>query len=661
MTTLTESAAAAPDTLVQGTCRIVEAPRGRRRREYVEELLAEGELRGSESHHLSCRLDTGGPWAGLAELLRALLPHIESGAPELIRKHSYELSLALPELRKRFPMTDASLTDSSPVKERIRSYPIDRAYRLLHGLVDLLHEWLPRHGRRLIVACDDFDGAGALMRRFFRELVRRRLRQLPLDIIFVVGEGKADSLPREIVTRTDEIVRLDVEGDLEVPDQAEMARMADELEARIDAAMGESENFLPRLIQCCLDSGQLQRAHRWRTVALAVYNHFGLYEDALFFGEPLLEDIDLACSGPRSFTRWNVVSGLFNALVALSEPERAYQLVHDEALLRCDDPKDLVSIYYTLAMLHCRFLKKRDLGIAEEYINKSMEMIDLTTLDDSEKHYLNVFNLNGLAFIRHLQGRVEEAAELCKSGFERLNLHLSEDQYRLHRSVLLYNIAQVHTSTRSYDQAVEYFTAAMEIDPRYSEYHNERGNAYLKMGRLPEALADYQNARELSAPYHEVYTNLGQAYKLIGDAEKAAVAYSEALDLDPSQLLPRLGRAQAYEATGRKEDALADYTAALELDPSDPQIWSNRAVLHYECGRAADSLADLNEAIHRNATIPDLFANRALVLRELGRRDDAIQDYSTYLTLLPSAPDRAEVLQNIGALREAAVPGSPSS
>lgn len=34
----------------------------------------------------------------------------------------------------------------------------------------------------------------------------------------------------------------------------------------------------------------------------------------------------------------------------------AFQLVHDEAWLKIDDSKDLVRSYYTLAMLHCRFL-----------------------------------------------------------------------------------------------------------------------------------------------------------------------------------------------------------------------------------------------------------------------------------------------------------------
>jgi hypothetical protein len=62
-------------------------------------------------------------------------------------------------------------------------------------------------------------------------------------------------------------------------------------------------------------------------------------------------------------------------------------------------------------MLHWRFLPNRNLATAEQYLSKSLEMIELADLQESERHYLAVVSLNGLAFIRHLQERVAEALE----------------------------------------------------------------------------------------------------------------------------------------------------------------------------------------------------------------------------------------------------------
>ncbi|HEX7150009.1 MAG TPA: tetratricopeptide repeat protein [Thermoanaerobaculia bacterium] len=609
-----------------GTSRIVEAPRGRGRQRWIEELLADAREQGRDALAVTCRLETHGAWAGVADLFRNLFPTIDEAAPDLLRQHSYALALTIPELRRRFPMKNASLTDSTPVKERVRSYPVDRAYRLVHGLIDLLDAWLPRQSRRLLLVCDGFDGAGALGQRFFRELVRRRLERLPLDLVFVVDEGRGATAAAMLEDAGLRVAALPVSGNDEPLDLAVLNATIEDLERRVLGDISQSDNHLPLLIHSCMITGQAERALHWRAIALVIYNHYGFYEDALHFGEPLVPHIDRACHGENTFTRWQIISGLFNALVAIGRADDAYHLVHDEGLIKVDEPNDLVSIYYTMAMLHCRFLPVKDLAKAEEYLDKSLAIVEKTTLSENEKHYLAVFALNGVAFIRHLQGRVEEAAQLCREGFERLSLHLTDEEYKLHRSVLLYNIAQVHTSTRNYDEALSYFAQAMEIDPRYSEYYNDRGSVYLKIGRFAEAIADYRKATELSEPYHEVYTNLGQAYNLNGDPENAAVAYTKALDLDPRQLLPWLGRAQAFEALGNTDAALADYSSALTLDASDALIWANRAVLQYERGRVEDSVADLDQAIVRSPKLADLYANRAVALADLGRLDEAARD-----------------------------------
>jgi tetratricopeptide (TPR) repeat protein len=577
-------------------------------------------------HHLDSRLRLGGPWAGLTDFLDALLPAIDAGAPELLERHRYELAMALPSLRRRFPLTEASLTDASPVKERVRSYPVDRAYRLLHGLVDLLDEWLPRDGRRHVLVLHHIDETSALMRRFFNSLARRRLADLPLDLILVAAPECAEDVAAWLAPNESHRIFVELPAVDETPNVEALRIEVAELEARVNAAMGQADNLLPRLIDACDAIGQHPQAQRWRAATLILYNHYGLYEDALYFGEPVLADFDMIDQGERKFGRWNIVSGLFNAYAALGQPEEALRVVRDEALAKVTDPNDLVSIYYTLAMLHCRFLPQRDFALAEDYLQRAMDLLDSVTMGEAEKHYLAVFNLNGIAFIRFQQGRIDEAIALCREGFDRLDRHLQDSEYRLHRSVLLYNIAQVYAVARAYDESIGYYTAAMEMDPRYSEYYNERGSMYLKLDRLDEALKDFHEAIRLSAPYFEVWTNLGQAYRRSGDYAAAVHAYSQALDIEPTAPLARVGRAQAYEALQQPDAALADYDTALRRDPCDAQLLSNRAVLLFEAGRVAESLRDLDEALRASPELPELYENRAIALAALERHDEAQRD-----------------------------------
>ncbi len=584
-------------------------------------------------HHLDCRLRLGGPWAGLSDFLDAIVPAIDAAAPELLERHRYELAMALPSLRRRFPLTEASLTDASPVKERVRSYPVDRAYRLLHGLIDLLDEWLPRDGRRHVLVLHHIDETSALMRRFFNGLARRRLAGLPLDLIMVASPDRAAQVAEWLAPSEPQRIAAELPGGIEPPDLDALSLDILELEARVNAAMGQADNLLPRLIDACETTGRHQEAQRWRATTLILFNHHGLYEDALYFGEPVLADFDEIDQGERKFGRWNIVSGLFNAYAALGRSEDGLRVVRDEALNKITDPNDLVSIYYTLAMLHCRFLPERDFALAEDYLERAMGLLEKVTFSEAEKHYLAVFNINGLAFIRFQQGRVDEAIALCREGFDRLERHLQDHQYRLHRSVLLYNIAQVHSAVRDYDEAVRYYTAAMEMDPRYSEYHNERGSMYLKLSRLDEAIHDFREAISLSAPYFEVWTNLGQAYRRKGDYAAAVEAYSQALDIEPSAPLARIGRAQAYEALQQPDAALSDYDAALRSYPHDAQILSNRAVLLFEAGRITESLQDLDEALRASPEQAELYENRAIALAALERHDEAQRDRESALRL----------------------------
>jgi tetratricopeptide (TPR) repeat protein len=300
-----------------------------------------------------------------------------------------------------------------------------------------------------------------------------------------------------------------------------------------------------------------------------------------------------------------------------------------EGLARIDNPANLARVCYILAMIHARHLPPPDYPRAEAYIDQGLAALEGADLPEEDRAFLRVFILNGLAFIRHRQGRSAEALDLCRSGFALLEERLPPDRHRLHRSSLLSNMAQVH--------------AAAGFDPNNTDFYNDRGNALACLDRLEEAVADYRTAIRLSPPYHEVWTNLGQALKRLGRIEEARDAYTRALDLDSRQPLPRLGRAQSAALLGRTAEARADYTLALAQDPAQPLLLANRAVLWFQEGRLAEALADLDQAIEMEPGNPDLYYNRAAVHEKLGRIEDMERDLRTYLERNPGAEDREEV------------------
>lgn len=622
------------------------------RRCHLEERLAQAEREGgARVWLLPCHFDEGGPWAGVKELFRSLAEEIEERRPDLLRKHDYEIAMALPELRAAMEVRNPTLTDTAPMEEKVRNYPADRAYRMVHGLIDLLASWKRESGGGTwILACDSFDHGSHIGRRFFRELMRRRGESLGLVLLAAVepeavDENAAQFSPGLVAGLEARALQPDPP---EEHDPREAERLARELEAKVGEDVTAIQIHLPELIRLWRRAGSLNRVLKWRCWGLEIYNTLGLYEDALVYGEGTLAEAKRYVAHDHE-VHWSIFVKLFMSLAGLQRAVEAERLT-EEIANTVMAPGRRGQFYYLLAMLAARYSPARDLAKGEEYLDRGLEEILRSDLPEGELHFQVVFNRNGLAMIRTFQGRFQEALELCREGFLRLEEHLGREKHRLHRSVLLYNMAQVYALLGAFEEAISHYSAAMEMDPNYSEYYNERGSAYLKMERYVDALQDYLRAIELSPPYFEVYANLGQCYRMMGMMEKAVQAYSTSLDLQPGQVAALAGRAQAYEASGRSAEALADYDAVLALHPDHWQSLASRAVLRYEAGRYEESLADLDRAIGVSPTTPDLYHNRAVVFTELGRNAEAIADLLRYLRLNPDADDKPEVEARLRAL-----------
>ena len=609
---------------------IVEAPLGSGRRRWLEEAMGELAQSGVRTFYVSCDFESGGPWAGVSELFAVLFPEIQKQRPDLVERHAFELVYVLPRLRKMLPVRNPNLTDLAPAEERTRNYPADRAFRIAHGLIDLLDSWKTDASPEIpwAIACDSYDAAGAMGTYFFRELLRRRAAKLQLRFLVMVDEGNGEKTSDSLLDGSSfQVIHLLLSRDNPtLIDPSAAAREAAELEQRIDNDPVEKQVHLGELIRLWQLAERPDRFLRWKYFGLETYNTLGLYADALRYGEGLLSLMAEHASAEGQM-RWFTLLKLLMCHIGLGDVQTSLQLATEEGLKLAENhPRRLAQLYYLTAMFYARFQKPRDFAKGEEYLELSLQAIAEADFTEAERHFQVVFNRNGLAMIRNFQGRFQEAIDLCRAGSARLDEHLSAEEHRLHRSILTYNTAQVYAAVGSYELAIKHFSQTIAVDPNYSEYYNDRGSVYLRIGLLEEARADYARAIELSPPYFEVFTNLGQCYRRIGAMTKAVEAYSRALDLEPAQVLALLGRAKSHEELGHVPEAIADYTSALALDATLWEALASRGVMHYEAGDLASALADFNRALELKPGQPDLYENRATVLADLGRQQEAALD-----------------------------------
>ena len=72
-----------------------------------------------------------------------------------------------------------------------------------------------------------------------------------------------------------------------------------------------------------------------------------------------------------------------------------------------------------------------------------------------------------------------------------------------------------------YDEAIPYFTKAIEINPGSAKAYFERGNAYYNKAKYDLAITDFDKAIEIYPKYADAYVNRALAYYYKRDYDMA--------------------------------------------------------------------------------------------------------------------------------------------
>ena len=112
----------------------------------------------------------------------------------------------------------------------------------------------------------------------------------------------------------------------------------------------------------------------------------------------------------------------------------------------------------------------------------------------------------------------------------------------------------------NYEEAIEAFSNAIIVEPKYKEAYKNRGNVYLDLKRYDMAMDDYDMAIKIDPEYPNPYNNRGNVLIREGKYEEAIEEINKAISLDPDFGLFYHNRAVALEKAARD-----DYRKACEL------------------------------------------------------------------------------------------------
>ena len=133
-----------------------------------------------------------------------------------------------------------------------------------------------------------------------------------------------------------------------------------------------------------------------------------------------------------------------------------------------------------------------------------------------------------------------------------------------------------------------------QVDDATRQMQN-RGVAYEKLGQYQQAIESYDMALELNPGYAPAYVSRGLACHNLGEHQRAIQDFDKAIQLEPSAK-HYTNRGISYGELGQYQRAIEDYDQGIQLDPNDADISHNRGYAYHALGQNAKAAADWAKA-----------------------------------------------------------------
>ncbi len=161
------------------------------------------------------------------------------------------------------------------------------------------------------------------------------------------------------------------------------------------------------------------------------------------------------------------------------------------------------------------------------------------------------------------------------------------------------------------------------------------GTAYTNQRQFPKAIEAYTKAIDLDPKYLAAWINRGNSYKSLRQFDKAIEDYSRALELVPKDVVLWNNRAVTFGLMNQYDKSLADFSRAIELSPQNTISWYNRAVAYGKAQQYDKAIADYSKALDINPKYTPALSGRAITYKNLGQFDKVIADYTRLIELAP--------------------------
>jgi len=211
---------------------------------------------------------------------------------------------------------------------------------------------------------------------------------------------------------------------------------------------------------------------------------------------------------------------------------------------------------------------------------------------------------------------------------------------------VLFNIAGAcYASLGKLNDAVKNYEQALSINPNYYKAHFNLGNTYEELQQFNAAVLSYKNALSIEPQYAEAHNNLGNVLKYLNQIDASIKSFRSAIAYKHDYLEAYYSLASTYQELGDLDNAVKSYEAILTFKPNFVEIYNNLGLIFKELGQTDNTIEYLEKAIQIDPNYVEAYSNLGIIYHELDYLSKAEKYYKKALDI---KPNQVEMQYNLG-------------
>ena len=174
-------------------------------------------------------------------------------------------------------------------------------------------------------------------------------------------------------------------------------------------------------------------------------------------------------------------------------------------------------------------------------------------------------------------------------------------------------------NSQRYSEAVEHLNKFIEAFPYVVQGLVARGTALAGLGRVSEAIRDFDKVTEIDKTSPEGHLRKAMIYVQINEFKEGVEALNKAIELSHGKSVEAYQmRGKLYQVNHYYDLAVADYKKATELDPKNFNLWNSLGLNYFGIGYVDEASDAYRHTLELKPDFVDGYLNVATLYKDAG-------------------------------------------